>query len=65
MNTKDKTLIAIACSLCVLACGKKMGDAAADAVVDVLLPGDVTPCELPAIETPSEGTPICADVTQP
>ena len=60
---KYKILIILAMSLFALACGKKAGEAVTDALVDTLLPSDVTPCDAPAADTPADGTPICADVS--
>lgn len=56
-------------TLCVLAlitfsCGKKAADVIAEGVTDILLPSAPTPCDLPSVDTPAEGTPICGDVTE-
>ena len=64
MKPSDKILIAIAVSLAVLSCARKAGEAVAETAIDILLPSDATPCDAPAIATPSDGTPICGDVTE-
>lgn len=60
---KHKILIALALVITVLGCGKKAGEAVADALADTLLPADVTPCDAPATDTPTNATLLCGDVT--
>jgi hypothetical protein len=60
---KHKILIALAASLFIIGCGKKAGEAVADALADTLLPADVTPCDAPAADTPADATLLCADAT--
>ena len=60
---KHKILIALAITLTTLACGKKAGEAVADSLAETLLPSDVTPCDSPAADTPTDATLLCGDVT--
>lgn len=60
---KHKILIALAFAITTLGCGKKAGEAVADSLADTLLPSDVTPCDAPAADTPTDATLLCGDVT--
>jgi len=60
---KYKILCVLALSLTILACGKKAADVVADALVDTLLPGDVTPVDGAVAGTPTDATPLATDVT--
>lgn len=60
---KYKNLIALAPVIAGLGCGKKYGEAVADSFAENLLPSDVTPCDAPAADTPTDATLLCGDVT--
>lgn len=61
--TRYYILLALAASILILGCGKKVGDAIADTLAGTLLPADVTPVDGAVAGTPTDATELSEAVT--